>query len=89
MLPRKISSISAKRLYMATKDIIVRLKMLATGTKEQVADSEQIASNYSRAEKSAQKLGAPSARAAAYAGSRSPRETVESRRRTTWRSRSR
>lgn len=77
MLPRKISSISAKRLYMATKDIIVRLKMLATGTKEQVADSEQIASNYSRAEKSAQKLGAPSARAAAYAGSRSPRETVE------------
>ena len=62
---------------MAIEDISIRLKMAATGVDQQVENSERIADNYAKAAVNAQKLGATQARAAAFAGSRSPRETVE------------
>ena len=62
---------------MAIEDIALRLKLSATGVQEQVDNSQQIANNYARATANAEKLGAANARAAAYSGSRSTRETVE------------
>ena len=69
---------------MAIEDINIRLKMVATGVKEQVDSSEKIADNYARAATNAQKLGAQQARAggqqaraAAMAGSRTSSEMLD------------
>ena len=67
----------AKGFYMAIQDVILRLKMIADGTQQEVNNSERIAQNYANANTSAKELNASKARSAAMAGSRSPRETVE------------